>query len=239
MLLKGLEEGGFTTVLRKELAAPEVSEHYREIEEVGNGSFGQVFKGYRAGEPGKLCALKRILLRHQDEGLHVSAYREIIALRRLKHEGLLELRDVACRRGGPGRGAVVLVFDYYEHDLLGLVFMRVQLSLPQLKTIFQKLVRAVAYLHSRRVIHRDIKSANVLLSNKGEVRLADLGLALSLPSGVFSAQHPVCTLLYQSPEQLLHLPSGYGFKADIWGLGCILAELLTGEPLFLAAQGHG
>lgn len=75
MLLKGLEEGGFTTILRKELVASEVSDKYREIEEVGNGSFGQVFKGYRVGEPGKLCALKRILLRHQDEGVGLQVAR--------------------------------------------------------------------------------------------------------------------------------------------------------------------
>lgn len=90
--------------------------------------------------------------------LHVSAYREIISFHRLKHEGLLELRDVVCRRGGPGRGAVVLVFDYYEHDLLGLAFMKVQLAPRQLKAIFQKLLRVVAYLHSNRVLHRDVKS---------------------------------------------------------------------------------
>ena len=77
----------------------------------------------------------------------------------------------------------------------------------------------------------------MLVSAKGEVKLADLGLSVQLPSGSPGALHqPVCTLLYQSPEQLFGTPSGYGARADVWGLGCILAELLTGEPLFCAAK---
>lgn len=77
----------------------------------------------------------------------------------------------------------------------------------------------------------------MLVGRRGEVRLADLGLSVQMASDSPSLLHvPVCTLLYQSPEQLFGTPSGYGAAADVWGLGCILAELVTGEPFFAAAK---
>ena len=77
----------------------------------------------------------------------------------------------------------------------------------------------------------------MLIGNRGEVKLADLGLSVQITpthSGGFHV--PVCTLLYQAPEQLFQTPKGYDFKADVWGMGCIFAELLLGEPLFCAAR---
>lgn len=76
-----------------------------------------------------------------------------------------------------------------------------------------------------------------MLSNKGDVKIADLGLSVQMAPYLSGSFHvPVCTLLYQSPEQLFQATKGYDYKADVWGLGCILAELLLGQPLFCTAK---
>jgi serine/threonine protein kinase len=75
------------------------------------------------------------------------------------------------------------------------------------------------------------------MSNKGDVKIADFGLSVQMASNISNSFHvPVCTLLYQSPEQLFQVSKGYEYKADVWGLGCILAELIFGEPLFCTAK---
>ena len=73
----------------------------------------------------------------------------------------------------------------------------------------------------------------------GKVKLADFGLSVKINKGEKdSFKNPVCTLLYQSPEQLLHVDTGYSYKADIWSLGCVIVELLLGQPLFSKARNH-
>ena len=167
-------------------------------------------------------------------------YREIANLRRCNSDNVVRLRDVAFTRADNGRHNFVLVFDYFEHDLLGLLKHRVKLGLGQVRSVFRQLATGLAHLHSHGILHRDLKSANVLVNNEGKVALADLGLSAKKPDGVQGAfLKPVCTLLYQSPEQLFRSPRGYNEKADIWSLGCVLYELLTGCVLDFSVRAHG
>lgn len=119
-----------------------------------------------------------------------------------------------------------------EHDLNGLIDQRISLDVSQIKCIMQQLLQALEYLHSNNIMHRDIKGANILMSNKGEVKLADFGLA-RLPDN-YSAPHytnRVATLWYRAPELLLG-SNNYTTAIDIWSLGCLFFELLTLRPLF-------
>ena len=169
--------------------------------------------------------------------LSITHYREIANLRRCASTNVVDLRDIVYSKTDNGRHNFILVFDYYEHDLLGLLKHRVKLGIGQVRSVFRQLVIGLAHMHSKGVLHRDLKSANVLVSNEGKVALADLGLSAKKPDGIQGAfMKPVCTLLYQSPEQLFRSPRGYNEKADIWSLGCVLYELLTGHVLFFAAK---
>jgi cyclin-dependent kinase 12/13 len=122
-----------------------------------------------------------------------------------------------------------------EHDLHGLVDRRVSLEPQQIKCIMKQALEGLAYLHSSKVMHRDIKGANILLNNKGEVKLADFGLARTWRGERRQYTDRVVTYWYRCPELLLG-DRHYTSAIDIWSLGCCFAELLTGRPLFPKSQ---
>lgn len=125
-----------------------------------------------------------------------------------------------------------LVFEYMEHDLNGLIDKKVSLDVSQVKYIMQQLLEALDYLHSNNIMHRDIKGANVLINNKGEVKLADFGLARLLDTHLVPHYtNRVATLWYRAPELLLG-SNKYTTAIDMWSLGCVFFELLTLHPLF-------
>lgn len=102
-----------------------------------------------------------------------------------------------------GNKNLVLVFDYFEHDLYGLISKKIQFNENQLKLIFWQLSQGIRDLHEKKIFHRDIKSSNILFTNEGRVIIADLGLSLKLAKKS-TKLHRVCsTPLYRSPEQLL------------------------------------
>lgn len=146
----------------------------------------------------------------------------------------MELHEVVYLQDEQGLNPV-LVFDYFEHDIFGLMMKKVRFHLKHVKLIFQQIIVGLMDMHEKNIFHCDMKPANILLNNKGEVRIADLGLSLQFNSKDSKIYKPcTTTILYSSPEQLFRLSDGYGLSSDIWGLGCILTELLIGQPLFMA-----
>ena len=149
------------------------------------------------------------------------------------------MHEVGYCKDSKGTKHIVLVFPYLRHDLFGLMAKGVRLSPNQIQKVGKGLAEGLTAIHSLSIIHRDLKSANILLDNSGSVVLADFGLAVRVAESFQTGFHvPVCTLMYQAPESLFQVSSGYGYKADVWGLGCILAELLLGQPLFCVAKNY-
>ncbi|XP_063698670.1 cyclin-dependent kinase 14 [Culicoides brevitarsis] len=201
------------------------SEAYIKLEQLGEGSYATVFKGY-SNLTNQVVALKEIRLQ-EEEGAPFTAIREASLLKELKHANIVTLHDIVHTRE-----TLTFVFEFVNTDLSqymerhpgGLDHRNVRLFLFQL-------LRGLAYCHKRRVLHRDVKPQNLLISEIGELKLADFGLARakSVPSHTYS--HEVVTLWYRPPDVLLG-STEYSTSLDMWGVGCIFVEMITGMPTF-------
>lgn len=128
-----------------------------------------------------------------------------------------------------------LVFEFCEHDLAGLLSnANVKFTLGEVKKVMQQLLNGLYFIHSNKILHRDMKAANILITKTGILKLTDFGLARA-----FSATKPgqpnrytnrVVTLWYRPPELLLG-ERNYGPAIDMWGAGCIMAEMWTRSPI--------
>ena len=127
--------------------------------------------------------------------------------------------------------SVFLVMEFVEHDLKTL---QEEMSEPflasEVKTLLMQITSAVEYLHSNWILHRDLKSSNLLMNNRGQIKVADFGMARSFGDPPPKMTRLVVTLWYRAPELLLGTET-YGREIDIWSIGCIFGELLLKEPL--------
>lgn len=211
---------------------------FDKTNQIGQGTFGKVYKSsyYTKDNELKTVAIKKIPMSSQDEGLPLTAVREIAILQAYHHPNLVELLDIIIAPVKPPnyRGHVDLIFEYMEHDISALVESKIQFTQGEIKNIMKQILTGIAYLHSNNIIHRDIKSANILLNNNGVVKLGDFGLARTicpLPQRNKLYSGNVVTIWYRPPELLLGMKN-YDLKVDMWSIGCVFAELLMGEPIF-------
>ncbi len=229
---------------------------YELLEQVGEGTYGQVFMG-RDKMTKEVVALKRIRFYSKGQGLHLTALREIKILKQLEHENMVRLKEIVTSVGSKEwksgansnmgrtvteeerRGNIYLVLEYVEHDLAGLLDHQYVFPVPAIKFLVKQLLKVLSHMHEHAYLHRDIKCSNLLIDNNYNLKLADFGLARRLAlrsSGEGSSAgdaltNKVITLWYRPPELLLGSRQ-YGPAVDLWGVGCIMAELLTGRPLF-------
>lgn len=121
--------------------------------------------------------------------------------------------------------------DFLEHDLKTLQEDMLEAFLPsETKTLLLQLTSAVDYLHSNWILHRDLKTSNILMNNRGQIKIADFGMARYYGDPLPKLTQLVVTLWYRAPELLLGADK-YGAGVDVWSLGCIFGELLTKKPL--------
>lgn len=204
---------------------------YEKLGRVGEGTYGVVYRG-REHATGQIVALKKVRMDKEKDGIPVTAVREMgILMRCRKHPHIVELLRVVQ---GKNNG-IFLVFEYCEHDVGKLMqSMRRPFSVSEVKTLTTQLLSAVRFLHGIHVFHRDLKMSNLLLNNKGELKLCDLGLARQFapkPDNTETYTAKVVTLWYRAPELLLG-QRNYDCAIDMWAVGCILAEFLKHKPIF-------
>jgi len=127
----------------------------------------------------KIVAIKLIRI-FEDQGFPVTALREILIMKRLNHKNILKLEEVLYappNDKNKNRGNVYLVFPYMEQDFSGIRMSGYTFNFRQIKYIFYQILSGMAYLHKNKIIHRDIKSSNILMNHKGEIKIGDYGLA--------------------------------------------------------------
>jgi CTD kinase subunit alpha len=219
------------TPIMPPLSVSSRNELYRILNQVGEGTFGKVYKAQNT-VTGSHVALKRIRMESERDGFPVTAMREIKLLQSLRHQNIVRLYEMMVSNGtyvvenlGPmthfdGLVNVFMVFEYMDHDLTG-VLSQTQFSFTDahLKSLCLQMLAGLAYLHHKGVIHRDIKGSNILINNRGELKLADFGLARFYYKRRRSDYtNRVITLWYRPPE-LLFGATIYGPEVDMWSAG--------------------
>ncbi len=150
-------------------------------------------------------------------------------MKELKHENILSLHDVIHTEN-----KLMLVFEYMDKDLKKYMDTsgdRGALPPATIKSFMWQLLKAIDFCHTNRVLHRDLKPQNLLINNKGQLKLGDFGLARAFGIPVNTFSNEVVTLWYRAPDVLLGSRT-YNTSIDIWSAGCIMAEMYTGRPLF-------
>nr|XP_020514079.1 cyclin-dependent kinase-like 5 [Labrus bergylta] len=203
-------------------------ERYESLGLVGEGSYGTVLK-CRHRESGRLVAIKKFMDSDDDKTVKKIALREIKLLRQLRHDNLVNLLEVWKRRR-----RWYLVFEFVERTLLDDLEKNPNgLDLNTSRQYLYQILRAVAFCHQQNIIHRDIKPENILISQGDLIKLCDFGFArtMTMPTdgGVYTDY--VATRWYRAPELLVG-DTKYGKPVDVWAVGCLLLEMLTGQPLF-------
>ncbi|KAF7000240.1 hypothetical protein CFC21_016176 [Triticum aestivum] len=207
---------------------PLKADSFEKLEKVGQGTYSSVFRA-RDLDTGKIVALKKVRFDNfEPESVRFMA-REIQILRRLDHPNVMKLEGLITSRLSC---SLYLVFEYMEHDLAGLCSSPdIKFTEAQVKCYMNQLLSALEHCHSRRIVHRDIKGANLLVNNKGVLKIADFGLANYFDP---SKNHPltsrVVTLWYRPPELLLG-STHYDSAVDLWSVGCVFAEFFRGRPI--------
>lgn len=208
--------------------------HYVAKSVIGRGSFGIVYKA-QVVETGEIVAIKKVL---QDRRFK---NRELQILTKLRHPTVVRLSHSFFSKGeNPDDVYLNLVMEHIQdtiyRTLRNHTKARKLVPLILTKTYIYQVCRALAYIHSHKICHRDIKPHNLLLDNQTHnVRLCDFGSAKILTKGESNVAY-ICSRYYRAPE-LVFEATEYTTQIDIWSLGCVLAELLLGEPLFPGESG--
>lgn len=200
-------------------------DRYKKLEKIGEGTYGVVFKALDKLTD-RVVALKKIRLEAEDEGIPSTAIREISLLKELQHPNVVALLDVVCQTS-----KLYLVFEFLDQDLKSYLDKTSTVDTKLVKSFLFQLLHGIAFCHSHRTLHRDLKPQNLLIDRNGALKLADFGLAraFGIPIGAYT--HEVVTLWYRAPEILLG-SKHYATAVDIWSIGCIFIEMLTKTPMF-------
>lgn len=206
-------------------------EKYDKLNDIEEGAYGWVARAKEIAT-GKVVALKRLKIEPNDRnGLPVTGLREIQILKDCEHRNVVKLQEVVVGEDTSKIENIFLVLEFLEHDLKSILEDMPQPFLAsEVKTLLLQLAGGVAYLHDHWVLHRDLKTSNLLLNNRGQLKIADFGMARYVGDPPPRLTQLVVTLWYRAPELLLGA-STYGEAVDMWSVGCIFGELLTREPL--------
>ncbi|KAH0437576.1 hypothetical protein IEQ34_026215 [Dendrobium chrysotoxum] len=204
---------------------------YERLNQIEEGTYGVVFRA-RDRSTGEIVALKKVKLDQEKNGFPITSLREIRTLMESKHENVVRVREIVV---GETITQIFIVMDFIEHDLKTLLQIQKKPFLAsEIKTLLFQILSATASLHKNWIIHRDLKTSNLLMNNRGQIKLADFGLARMYgdpPGDEEDMTSLVVTLWYRAPELLLGAER-YDTAIDIWSVGCIFAELINIEPLF-------
>ncbi|XP_030078197.1 cyclin-dependent kinase 11B isoform X10 [Microcaecilia unicolor] len=203
-------------------------EEFHCLNRIEEGTYGVVYRA-RDKKTEEIVALKRLKMEKEKEGFPITSLREINTILKAQHPNIVTVREIVV---GSNMDKIYIVMNYVEHDLKSLMETMKQPFLPgEVKTLMIQLLRGVKHLHDNWILHRDLKTSNLLLSHAGILKVGDFGLAREYGSPLKPYTPVVVTLWYRAPELLMGAKE-YSTAIDMWSVGCIFGELLTQKPLF-------
>lgn len=207
---------------------------YQIQEVVGKGSYGVVGSAVDA-HTGERVAIKKIndVFEHVSDATRI--LREIKLLRLLRHPDIVEIKHIMLPPSRREFRDIYVVFELMESDLHQVIKANDDLTPEHHQFFLYQLLRGLKYIHTANVFHRDLKPKNILANADCKLKICDFGLARvsfnDAPSAIFWTDY-VATRWYRAPELCGSFFSKYTPAIDIWSIGCIFAEMLTGKPLF-------
>ena len=197
---------------------------------IGKGAYGVVFKATDK-KTKEIVALKKLYEAFRNDTDSQRSFREVMLLQELNgHDNIIRLLNVIKAENNLD---LYLVFEYMEADLYNVIRANILQDIHKQFIIYQVL-KAIKFIHSGDIIHRDLKPSNIFINSDCQIKIGDFGLARTLTSGKSAipvVTDYVATRWYRAPEMLLG-SNNYSKAVDMWSVGCILAELLSGRPLF-------
>ncbi|PAV83700.1 hypothetical protein WR25_26619 [Diploscapter pachys] len=204
-----------------------VPQVYQRLRSLAEGAYGQVCTAEYTST-GERVAIKKFFRPFQSTIHAKRTYRELKLLRSLIHDNVLEMVDAFT----PDPNVQSLNNVYFVSPLMGSdlqAILKIQrLTDEQMQLLVYQILRGLKYVHSANIIHRDLKPSNIAINERCEVKILDFGLARQTDSEMTGY---VATRWYRAPEIMLNWMH-YSQTVDIWSVGCILAELVSGRPLF-------
>uniref|UniRef100_A0ACD5T6U6 Uncharacterized protein n=1 Tax=Avena sativa TaxID=4498 RepID=A0ACD5T6U6_AVESA len=207
---------------------------YRIQEVIGKGSYGVVCSALDLQTRQKV-AIKKIhnIFDHVSDAARI--LREIKLLRLLRHPDVVEIKHIMLPPSRKDFKDIYVVFELMESDLHQVIKANDDLTKEHYQFFLYQLLRALKYIHTASVYHRDLKPKNILANSNCKLKICDFGLARvafnDTPTTVFWTDY-VATRWYRAPELCGSFFTKYTPAIDIWSIGCIFAEVLTGKPLF-------
>jgi serine/threonine protein kinase len=192
---------------------------YKIIKEEGKGGFGHVFKGIKKGDENFKVAIK--ILSHKTEREKRNNFVEIAFMKFCKHPNIVKYIESYLLND-----QLWYIMEFLEGGTLDYVIKSYNFNELQIAYITKEILEALKYLHSENLIHRDLKSSNIMITIKGEIKIIDFGLCIDMSDGVKSSM--VGSPYWMAPEMIKRQP--YDFKVDIWSMGICLLELANGSP---------
>uniref|UniRef100_A0A8C5SMT6 mitogen-activated protein kinase n=1 Tax=Laticauda laticaudata TaxID=8630 RepID=A0A8C5SMT6_LATLA len=205
----------------------EVTERYRELQAVGSGAYGAVCSAIDQ-KSGSKVAIKKLYRPFQSKLFAKRAYRELRLLKHMKHENVIGLLDVFTPDPSLDKfNDFYLVMPFMGTDL-SKIMKHEKLTEDRIQFLVYQMLKGLKYIHSSGIIHRDLKPGNLAVNENCELKILDFGLARHTDNEMTGY---VVTRWYRAPEVILNWMH-YTQTVDIWSVGCIMAEMVTGRPLF-------
>ena len=205
-----------------------IANRYVIINKLGEGAYGTVYLAEDSKNNNIKVALKQLKGGTVEEGVPISCLREISLLKELSHINIVKLMDVIHLNS-----SITLVFEYVETDLKELLKKNENKPLPPklYKSLLYQLLKGIQNIHKMKILHRDIKSENLLISKDNVLKITDFGLARGYGLPIKNFRNDVVSLWYRSPDILLGNEQ-YERSVDMWSIGCIFGEMVTGTIFF-------